>query len=143
MRKSKTIKIDDKEITVKELDWKDIIGIFNAIGPGGIVELAGHIRTFLPKLTQELSLEDLEKMAPSETMQIIDAVKEVNSNFLLIARFFSLDKIIKDLKEAILKDFSDLLADSLNTDTPTLSNTDTPFLKSPLKNAQDQKPNAL
>ena len=143
MRKSKTIKIDDKEITVKELDWKDIIGIFNATGPGGVVELAGHIRTFLPKLTPDLSLEDLEKMAPSETMQIIDAVKEVNSNFLLIARFFSLDKIVKDLKEAILKDFSELLADSLNTDIEMPSNTDTLSLKSLLKNAQNQEANAL
>lgn len=113
MRKSKNIKIDDKEITVKELRVKDILEIFNTIGQEGIENLGNQIQTFLPMFTKDVSLEDLESMSPSEINQIVEALKEVNSDFLSLASRLGLDKLIKNFQEAVMVDFSNLLAGSL------------------------------
>lgn len=113
MRKSKNIKIDDKEITVKELRVKDILEIFNTIGQEGIENLGNQIQIFLPMFTKDVSLEDLESMSPSEINQIVEALKEVNSDFLSLASRLGLDKLIKNFQEAVMVDFSNLLAGSL------------------------------
>jgi len=141
MRKSKIIKIDDKEITVKELRVKDILSVFDMAGQKGIDDWSKQIETFLPKITTGISIEDLKKMAPSEIKQIVDAVKEVNNDFLAVARTLGLGKLIGDLKKTILNDFSGLLADSLEAVTQTFGNMDIPSLSSQQANTKKQEQN--
>lgn len=141
MRKSKTIKIDEKEIDIKELRVKDILEIFDMFGQEGIGDLENQIQTFLPMFTKDISLEDLKSMAPSEINQIVDAAKEVNRNFLSIASRLGLGKLIKDFQEAIVADFSGLLAGSLKQVMSKSLNTDIPHLLSQLKNIKKQETN--
>jgi hypothetical protein len=141
MRKSKTIKIDEKEIDIKELRVKDILEIFDMFGQEGIGDLENQIQTFLPMFTKDISLEDLKSMAPSEINQIVDAAKEVNSYFLSIARRLGLGKLIKDFQEAIMTDFSGLLAGSLKQVMSKSLNTDIPHSSSQPKNNKKQETN--
>lgn len=139
MRKSKTIKIDDKEIVVKELRVKDVLDIFDAIGQEGIGDLSNQIEIFLPKITSGLSVEDLKNMAPSEIMQVVNVAKEVNSDFLSLARQLGLDKIMKEFKEAAVKDFSGLLAGSLERGMSASLNTDIQHFPSQQMNTEKQE----
>ena len=143
MRKSKIIKIDDKEITVKELRVKDILSVFDMAWQEGFDGWSEQIQTFLPKITAGISIEDLKKMAPSEIKQIVDAAKEVNNDFLAVARTLGLGKLIGDLKKTILSDFSGLLAGSLEAVMPMCGNMDTPFSQSQQTNIKKQKQNIL
>jgi hypothetical protein len=98
MRKIKTIRIDDKEITVKELRVIDIKKLFNEGKNDGIDQ------TLLANLSliTDLSEKIFEEMAPSELLQIWEAVKEVNSDFLeLIARNMDV-KIMEKIAMRIL-----------------------------------------
>ena len=112
MRKQKTIKIDDKEITIRELRIKDILEIIDNIGEESFSDIQGQIETFLPRVT-DIKMGDLRDMAPSEIMGIYDAFREVNRDFFDIARSAGLDKFLANLKASILKDFSESFADSL------------------------------
>jgi len=141
MRKSKTIKIDDKEITVKELRVKDIFSIFDSAGEVEGKSWAKQIQSFLPKFAAGLSFEDLKKMAPSEIMQIFNVAKEINSDFLHISRFLGLDKIMLGLKNAFMSDLSKLLAGSLEAGTQIFGNMDIPSLSSQQANTKKQEQN--
>jgi len=118
MRKIKTLKIDDREITVRELTVKQIMGLFDSAGQGDATtdDLAGILKDKL-SLVSDLALEDVASMAPSELRQVWDAVKEVNTDFFDLARAVGLgqavDKVLAQLKEALLSDFSSLFAASL------------------------------
>ena len=78
MRKTKSIKIDDIEITVKELRVKDIRQIMNSLSDINDIQNAIEL---LPMVT-DLPAEKIEEMAPSELSQVWDAAKEVNAFFL-------------------------------------------------------------
>jgi hypothetical protein len=85
MRKSKTIKIDDKEITVKELTAGQITNEIENLGKGGLDDIDMLFPDKLPssvlKTSTEFSNDDLSKFAPSELEVLLDAVEEVNPTF--------------------------------------------------------------
>lgn len=115
MRKTKTIKIDDREITVKELRVKDIREIFErgeSIGEG-----IDQFTELLP-LATDLSLKDANEMAPSELKIIWEAFREVNAVF-----FDAVAKagIVDHLKTSILTELTAAFATSLaqGTDSKT------------------------
>ena len=78
MRKHKTIKIDDREITVKELRVKDIRHLIDLAGRG----LTGDNADQVLEMSINMKMADLDDMAPSEIKTIWDAVREVNADFL-------------------------------------------------------------
>ena len=116
MRKSKQIKIDDQEILIKELRVRDIMDIFQAIGEADEAKSQDDIAIFKNLFTQNLllitdiPLDKLIDMAPSEIKILWDAFCEVNDSFFGLDRRLKLDEIIERLREAILKDFSELAA---------------------------------
>lgn len=116
MRKHKTVKIDNREIAIKELRVRDILDIFNAAGKsteGAQDDLAlfmGIFREHLPKVT-DVAPEDLLELAPSEIKVLLAAFEEVNEDFFGLARRLGIDQILVRLREAILADFSALAAD--------------------------------
>ncbi|MCK5680381.1 phage tail assembly protein [bacterium] len=79
MRKTKTIKLDDLEITFKELRVKDVRQLMDT---GDTLSAAGDmieiIDTILP-LCCNLPKEKIEELAPSEMKFLYDAFMEVNS----------------------------------------------------------------
>ncbi len=86
MRKFKTICIDDREITVKELRVKDIKQLFN--------DNAGTLMDHLPLVTT-LTAAEIEDMAPSEIAQVWEAVQEVNADFLALMKKSGIMEVIE------------------------------------------------
>ncbi len=113
MRKIKIVKIDDKEITVKELRVKDIREILIAGEEAGENILA-DIERLLP-YASDIKPEELEEMAPSEIKLLWEDFKEVNADFL---------EVIERL--GITKTFGSLIKNHLTEALAGLSSTDTP-----------------
>lgn len=135
MRKTKTIKIDDKEITVKELRVKDIRQLIEKAED--LDKGFDQIEGMLP-LATNLSVKKLEDMAPSELKKVWEVFKEVNAVFFdLVAK----TGIVKEIKSSILKDLTKVFADSLNqaTERKTSSNTDSPSSPPPSKKQPEGK----
>ena len=130
-RMHKTVEIgDNKSVTVHELKVGQIINLLGdeALSKDGELGM-GSIQTFAKRHlvnATDLSLDDAIDMAPSELKVVYDAFAEVNSVFFDIARSVGLEKLLAELKTAIVEDFSKLLAGSLSEDMPGLSTTDTP-----------------
>ena len=80
MRKTETIKIDDREIVIKELRVKDIRKILEATEKES-EDVLNQIESLLP-LATDLKLKDMEDMAPSELKTLWEAFREVNADFL-------------------------------------------------------------
>ena len=117
MRIQKTIKIDDREITVKELLLIDYFTIFdlNLDGDLSLKGIRAHIEKVLP-LATDLPFDVFLKMAPSEADVIWEAFKEVNSSFLAKIRKLGLGKIWEKIQSMIVKDFLELFAVSFKPD---------------------------
>ena len=118
MRKTKVIKIDEREITVWELRVKDI---------RALVERAGQfendldlIEPLIPELL-DVELPQLEELAPSELKIIWEAVKEVNADFLELIERTGVANAVKDsLRTLLTASFSGLSSG----DIPEHGNTD-------------------
>lgn len=121
MRKQKTIKIDSMEITARELRVKDIRNIIeqgDKLVSGGL----DQIEKILP-LATDLTLSQIEDMAPSELQTIWNAFREVNAAFFdLVAK----TGIAEALKSSILKDLTALFVTLSDQATESPGNTDTP-----------------
>jgi len=121
MRKLKSVTIDKRVIVVKELTVGEILGLQEI----PTADFATALNTFLPLCT-DLTLEALKELAPSEIRKLVEAFQEVNADFFETAGWLGLNSLLANLKAAILKDFSVLLADSLRPGTRAPSATDGP-----------------
>ena len=85
MRKTKIIKINDREITVKELTVSQIIKIMDSSDDPDINDIDMLFPDRLPSSALVMSLgmkiEALTKYAPSEIESMLDAVEEINPTF--------------------------------------------------------------
>lgn len=139
MRRSKTFKIDgyEQQIEIKEMTVREIIELAqtgdgklfakdNGEGEtkgGTLADLRDFIATdFLPKCTN-LKIEDLLDLTPSAIEEIFDKFKEVNSAFFAMAGKTGLAEFGKNIKQAIINDFSAMLVGSLRQATETQSST--------------------
>jgi hypothetical protein len=108
MRKVKETKIDGrkKPVTVRELTVEQILFLIDGgkAVPGKNMAL-GDLETFLAYCT-DITLDDLKQLAPSEIKAVYDDFREVNAVFFEMARAVGFDKILQDLKTAVLKDFA-------------------------------------
>lgn len=130
MRRRKTIKIDEREITVYEVRPRDVMEV------GDIFEKEGMGKALMAELPRftDLPKEDLYDMAPSELRQIYDAFMEVNSDFFDAARAVGLIKVLTDVAQQIGRQFGELVAGSLRQAMPTASITDGDTSALPSKN---------
>ncbi len=121
MRKTKTFKIEgyEKSFTVNELTVKQIISLTSEemLSDVSIARLKENFETRLLPICSNIEMSDFAEMAPSEIKQIWENFKEVNSDFFEIARKAGLDSILTKLKEALIADFSNFVADSSKQDT--------------------------
>ena len=106
MRKIKTIKIDDKEIIVKELRVKEIRDM---LSKSEKIKGADDIFAMLPACVNVKTAE-LDEYAPSELQLIYDAFREVNAVFFGLA---AKSGIFGILKNSILKNLTNICADLL------------------------------
>jgi len=116
MRRSKRIKIDDREIEVLELRVKDLRALpeleSGSLDGGlkGFEEAAGRI---LPLCTT-LTLQDADDMAPSELRAVWKAFREVNADFFEMqakaraaaGRVGILDDLLAAVRESVRAELS-------------------------------------
>ena len=117
-RKIKVIKVDDLEITVRELRIKDIIELVEAADQKKNAGPLETLKEYLPRLT-DLEPEKAIGMAPSELKEVFDAAKEVNAVFFDAARAMGAGKVLAELKASLERDFSAIVAGSLKQVTAT------------------------
>ena len=115
MRKTKTIKIDDREITIKELRVKDIRHILETAEneTPEDADFMKQIETLLP-LATDLKLEEMEGMAPSELKTLWETFREVNADFLALTERLGVGEALKDF---LRKHLTDALSDLSNAGT--------------------------
>lgn len=109
MRKQKKINIDNKEIVVKELRVRDMLELMEEWDKEQNFSWA-HAGKVLERATEGLDIEDLKDLTPSEIKVIWDAFKEVNSVFFKAAQAMDLGKVVAQIKDSFINDFSRLLA---------------------------------
>lgn len=80
MRKRETLKIDDREITVHELRVKDWRKVLSGLEESDAGDLSSRLEELLP-LATDLTLEQMDEMAPSELEAVWEKFREVNASF--------------------------------------------------------------
>jgi hypothetical protein len=124
MKQRKTIKIDEKEITIKELTVDELIYLCSRAGWGKMPEKMNSERFDKLKdvsvldvgvsFVSDIKKEDCYALAPSEIRKIYDVFTEVNQEAMNIVKYLGVDKIVEDMKDNLMKhfigDYSKLLA---------------------------------
>ena len=108
MRKTKRIKVDNREITVKELTVSELLSFFEE-GETLSLETLGRL---LEVATEGLDMEGLKGMVPSEIKGVWEAFKEVNAVFFDTVRALGLCEAVAEIKKSLASDFSRLLVSS-------------------------------
>lgn len=119
MRKRKTIKIDEAEITVMELRVKDYLETIESMDGKGDLNLSTItpiVKRLLP-MACDIDPKAIIDMTPSEIEELFTAFKEVNASFFRMAQAMGLGEIIKGLKKTLLSEFAGIFADSLKQGT--------------------------
>jgi len=126
MRKIKTIKIDDKEFTVKELTVQQVWDSKTSGGKKDSDEIERLAALCCPELTTDVAMS----MAPSELKQIWDTFKEVNADFLELAAYLGIDKVIMEEIKKEIEKIPEMMKikKSLAEQSASLSNQDTEAL---------------
>jgi hypothetical protein len=109
MRKSKIIKIDTLEITIKELRVRDIYELFSGDEDAPMLDRFDDLLTRCMDIDREQMLD----MTPSDLKTIWDGFREVNVAFLDMAALVGIDDLPGLLKESLQSQF----ALSLQADT--------------------------
>ena len=120
MRKMKTVKIDDREITVKELRVKDIRRIMEQAEAENFSMAA--VGDLLP-LAVDLDPAAVEDLAPSEIKILWEAFREVNGAFFDLAARVGVGKA---LAAEIEKSLTEAFAGLSSAATPAPPTTATP-----------------
>jgi len=150
MRLQKSIKIDNKEYTAKELTVKEILDLLSGSVGGSnsqkseetqqekqLVQIlgdffgeTGQLRQFMDIALPNTKITDLIELAPSEIKEIWDIVKEVNTHFFEVAQKMEIPQTLLGMAKELLTDFSQhAVVLSKRAMEEEFSNTDIPFLK--------------
>ena len=122
-QRHKKITINDRKITVFELSVRQIRNIIEEMD-----SLDNEKVLEVLEMCSDVTLEQIEEMAPSDIRQIWDAWSEVNADFLHLIRQAMkrppIQRAIDDFLSAILTDAFAVLP---NAGTPAAGNTDGDF----------------
>lgn len=119
MRKTKTIKIDNLEVTFKELRVRDVRALMDAADELNDGNLAAMFDRIVP-LCCDFPKDKLEDLAPSEMVVLYEAFKDVNEALLSGLKKSGLLEVLEHRWRTVLTTLPALL---LNGDTPTSSTT--------------------
>lgn len=116
MKRREIVKIDEKEITLKELTVIELLYISHRIGwigetPG--VSFEGKFEKqklmSLPDLilsfASDISKEEAVLLAPSEIQKLYVTFMEMNNATLLAAKRLGIDKVFEEMKKELVKVF--------------------------------------
>lgn len=117
MRKTTTITINDRVITVHELTNRQIWDLRQKYTDMSLVEI---LDIMLP-LCVDCSKDFLLDLTPSETKEVFEKFKEVNSVFFDLLGSLGILSALGGIKETIAANMKGLLFDSSSGDTANLS----------------------
>jgi hypothetical protein len=133
MRKQTVVKIDDKEIVIREITVREIREFwqdFETAPAAGIDGIYGVLERFVPTCIFGVTIKDFDDMPPSDIKRIYDAFTEVNDVFFGAARLVKGENpLIAGLQEVIIPllmmrfagFFAPGMQESLTTGTDSLS----------------------
>jgi hypothetical protein len=120
MRNRETIKLDSKEITIKELTVKQIMMLGDKIanssksageGESDFDLIKGAFKDHLELGVEGIIFEELIELAPSELKLIYEKFKEVNAVFFEVAQQIGLLDLLQRIKLELQNGFLKSLAD--------------------------------
>jgi len=128
MQHSKEITIGDKKITIKELTVRQIIDIsrnFSKDKIGGepgedkddattFAYILKEVQANMALTIEGITLEELMDLYPSDLKELYKVFKEVNGAFLDAADQMGILDILKQMRDAMRRDFIALRVNSLN-----------------------------
>lgn len=119
MRKTASFKLDDKEVIVYELKVKDYRALIAKFGTKDITPkmFLDEFENLLP-LATNLTMTELDDMAPSEVSEIFEKFKECNSVFFDLLSKLGLGDLMQRIREAVVVDLQQAFVKPSNTDTP-------------------------
>ncbi len=112
MRNTKIIKIDDTEITLKELRVRDIYALFKA---GEDTPLLSRVDDLLVR-GSDLEREKMMDMTPTDLNKLWEGFKDVNQSFLDMGDRLGLSEMVKQIMENVQKSLLDVPAFLLQPD---------------------------
>ena len=101
MRKSKVVKIDRREITIKELRVKDVYDLVNDNSAG----MLGMVDLVLERCT-DIDRSSLLDMTPSDLKELVNGFTEVNEAFLDLAAMIGLDDLPAVIRSNLRSQFA-------------------------------------
>lgn len=104
MQKTKTICLQERDITVRELRIREVYDLLSKAQENGPEFMDGLSSVF--KGSTGLDLEDLLDFHASEALALWDAVLEVNASFLSLAERVGLDQPVKAILAGIKLDWN-------------------------------------
>lgn len=106
MRKIEKFKLDDREIEVRELTPRQIIGLMDQHSQKETAGMGAMLERFAP-LATSLEAEQLLDLAPSELAVVWEHFQEVNAVFFGLARKMGLgDKIKEEMSSFLSAEFA-------------------------------------
>jgi hypothetical protein len=118
MRKTKTLQINNEEITVKELSVRDVMGFWDRLDDADTRSLVDQAAELMKKCAG-LDPEALKGLYPSEIEALWDAVKEVNGAFFAMARKAGLTEVTEQVATTIRTNFLKQFAGAFTPDIET------------------------
>lgn len=118
MRKTASFKMDDKEIMVMELRVKDYRSLIAKFGTADITPkmFLEEFENLLP-LATNLTMADLDEMAPSEVTEVFEKFKECNSVFFDLLNKLGLGDLTAKIKAAVINDLQSAFVKPSSLDT--------------------------
>lgn len=116
MKQRKVAKIDDKEITLKELSVKDLLYVCHRTGWVGTISGIDFEKDFnnyksmsivgvILKLSSDISIKELLVLAPSEIKKLYDIFVEINEVTFSVAKYLGVGNIMEDVKRDLVSTF--------------------------------------
>lgn len=116
MKKRQIVKIDDKEISIKELTIKELIflchraGWVSNLSDMGLEKMSETykdipLQTLILSFASDLTIKDIIAFAPSELQVIYNEFVKINEVTFDTAKFLGIDKVLEDLKTKLIREF--------------------------------------
>ncbi|MCK5021387.1 MAG: hypothetical protein KAS32_30525 [Candidatus Peribacteraceae bacterium] len=116
MKRRQIVKIDEKEIALKELSVIELLYICNRVGwvsevPGVDFEerfekqKSMSLLDLILSFASDISREEIVLFAPSEIQVLYDAFIKMNEVTFSTAKYFGVDKVLDDMKKELVNVF--------------------------------------
>ena len=131
MRQRETVKIDDREISIKELTVQEILDRMAGLEENG--DLIEAVRPLFEKILEGITFEELKRLTPSDIKLLWEAFKRVNAPFFEALAWTGLSNTLETIRKAFMSELLEKFSSSLKPGIPGSGNTVGPGSSEPEK----------